>query len=563
MLTLLLDQHLIFGLLGGLGLFLYGMRILSTGLQKLSGTKLRQILAALTNNRVVGALVGALVTVAVQSSSASSVMLVGLVNAGLVTLVQAVGVLVGINVGTTLTVQLLAFPLTGWALPAIGVGALVALVSRHRKYTYYGEVLLGIGLVFFGLGLMKQAFDPVRGSAEVVHFLTLVGDNRLLAVAVGALLTMMVQSSTAIIGLTLVLASSGLLDFQACVALVLGENIGTTVTANIAALGAGVDARRTALAHSLFNVFGVVVMLLLFPFFTSLVDWLTPGDPDFSIRTAEQAAFFAAALGDKPFIARHVANAHTLFNLLNALIFLPLVKPLARLVCLMMPGEQSRNDLQVRFIDQRVLETPPIAIGQARMETRRMGQVVREMLADTLEYQQDLDERRVDTILHREEILDLLQHDITDFLVSLSQRSVSQQTSTQIARLLNVVNDLERIGDLCIHLLQLHRRRLREKIVFSETATEELSDMARKVRLFVGNVLDQFDLNGQADLSGLSEARREIEQMEDDLRRNHIQRLNTGECAVQPGLLFIEAVQGLEKIADHASKIARSLQIHG
>ncbi|GAB4180170.1 MAG: Na/Pi cotransporter family protein [Geothermobacteraceae bacterium] len=562
MLDLLLDHRLIFGLLGGLGLFLYGMRILSTGLQKLSGTRLRKILTALTGNRVVGALVGALVTVAVQSSSAVSVMLVGLVNAGLVTLVQAIGVIIGVNVGTTLTAQLLAFPLTGLALPAIGIGAIVSLISRNRKYAYYGEVLLGLGLVFFGLGLMKQAFDPVKGSAEFVQFLTMVGDNRLLAVAVGALVTMMLQSSTATIGLTLVLASSGLLDFQGSVALILGENIGTTVTANIAAIGAGVDARRAALSHLMFNLIGVACMLMLFPFFTWLVDWITPGNPDFVVATADQGAFYGAALGDKPFIARHVANTHTLFNLLNALIFLPLVGPLARLTCLILPGVQSHNDVQVRYIDHRVLETPPIALGQARLETKRMGQVAREMLAETIGYQQDLDEARSESILRREEILDLLQHDITDFLVRLSQRSVSQSTSSQIAILLNVVNDLERIGDHCVNLLMLHRRRLREKIIFSDVAVDELNNMAEKVRTFVNTVLDRLDRNGQADFAGLAEIGQEIDDLEATLRQNHINRLNTGECAVLPGLLFIEAVQSLEKIADHAYKIVRSLQPH-
>ena len=266
-----------------------------------------------------------------------------------------------------------------FALLAIGIGAGLKLFSRTRKWVDSGEVLLGFGILFFGLSIMKGAFEPIKGSAEIRHLFLIIGDNHLLGVLIGALLTVIVQSSSATIGITLALASTGLLTFDASVALILGENIGTTITANLAAIGTNLAARRTALAHFLFNVIGVAYMLLFFPQFIHLVDKITGmagiGPADFVVQTQAQAAALACAIGDKPFIARHIANAHTLFNIINTLIFLPLVGLLAKLTTLLIRGREEEMEFHLKFIDNRVLNTPPIALGQARSETRRMAQI--------------------------------------------------------------------------------------------------------------------------------------------------------------------------------------------
>jgi phosphate:Na+ symporter len=246
--SVLFSQTVIFGLFGGLGLFLFGMKIMSEGLQKVAGDRMRQILAALTNNRIIGTLVGLGVTTIIQSSSATTVMVVGFVNAGLMSLVQAIGVVLGANIGTTVTAQIIAFKITKFALPAIGLGTGLKLFSRNKRWMYIGEVILGFGILFFGMQIMKDAFGPVKGSEELRNLLLLIGDNHLLGVLVGAIMTVIVQSSSASIGITLALASSGLLTFEASVAIILGENIGTTVTANLAAIGTNLAARRTALA---------------------------------------------------------------------------------------------------------------------------------------------------------------------------------------------------------------------------------------------------------------------------------------------------------------------------
>ena len=288
MLQILMNQNLIFGLLGGLGLFLFGMKIMSEGLQKIAGSRMRKILAGLTDNRIVGTLVGIAVTAMIQSSSATTVMVVGFVNAGLMSLVQSIGIVLGANIGTTITAQLIAFKITHYALPAIGIGAGFKLFAKNKKWSYAGEILLGFGLLFFGLSVMKAAFDPLKASEEFRQLFMIIGDNHLLGVLIGAILTIVVQSSTATIGITIALASTGILTFEASVALILGENIGTTITTNLAAIGTNLAARRTALAHFLFNAFGVCYMLLFFTLFTKFVASITPGDADFIIQTQEQ-----------------------------------------------------------------------------------------------------------------------------------------------------------------------------------------------------------------------------------------------------------------------------------
>jgi phosphate:Na+ symporter len=545
--------------LGGLGLFLFGMKIMSEGLQKVAGDRMRKILGALTNNRIIGTLVGLGVTTIIQSSSATTVMVVGFVNAGLMSLMQAIGVVLGANIGTTVTAQLIAFKITKFALPAIGLGTGLKLFSRNKRWMYIGEVILGFGILFFGMQIMKDAFGPVKGSEELRNLLLLIGDNHLLGVLVGAIMTVIVQSSSASIGITRALASSGLLTFEASVAIILGENIGTTVTANLAAIGTNLAARRTALAHFLFNVIGVTYMLILFPLFIKIVTAITPGEPDFIIQTQQQATSLAAAIGDKPYIARHIANTHTLFNVLNVLIFLPLVGVLAKLTTLVIRGKEEEMEFHLKYIDNRVLNTPPIALGQARAETKRMAQLSLDMVDDTVLFLMDGDEKRIKPLEKKEEMVDILQKEITDFLVALSQKSITPETSKDIASMMHMVNDLERVGDHCENLWQLGLRKKSQKVIFSETALveiKELSDKTREFLAFVISALERRDATIAQKADYMEEA---IDQMEAVLRNNHITRLNTGECAVLPGLIFIDMLHNFEKIGDHTHNVSKAI----
>ncbi|MDX9708597.1 MAG: Na/Pi cotransporter family protein [Trichloromonas sp.] len=559
MLDILLNEKLIFGLVGGLGLFLFGMKIMSEGLQKIAGDRMRKILAALTNNRVVGTLVGIAVTSIIQSSSATTVMVVGFVNAGLMSLVQSIGVILGANIGTTITAQLIAFKITKYALPAIGLGAGLKLFASSRKWVYIGEIFLGFGILFFGLQIMEQAFEPLKTSQEFRDIFVMVGDHPLLGVLIGTVLTMIVQSSSATIGITIALAGAGLISFEASVALVLGENIGTTITANLAAIGTNLAAKRTAFAHFLFNFLGVAYMLLLMPFFLSFVNSITPGDADFVIQTQQQAQTLGGVIGDKPFIARHIANTHSLFNIVNTIIFLPLVGILAKLTTIIIRGRDEEMEFHLKYIDNRVLNTPPIALGQAKAETRRMGQIALEMLDESLLFLKDGNEKRIPALEKKEELVDLLQKEITDFLVALSQKSITQDTSKEIASMMHMVNDLERVGDHCENLWRLGQKKASQKIIFSEVGEAELVQIGESTKSLL-----EFVVAGQAreDKTILEKARHmedNIDYLEESMRNNHIARLNTGECAVLPGLIFIDMLHNFEKIGDHTFNVAQAV----
>ncbi len=559
MLDVLLNQELIFGLVGGLGLFLFGMKIMSEGLQKIAGERMRKILAALTNNRIIGTLVGIAVTAIIQSSSATTVMVVGFVNAGLMSLVQSIGIILGANIGTTVTAQLIAFKITKYALPAIGIGAGLQLFSRNIKWRYVGEILLGFGILFFGLSTMKHAFDPVKTSEEFRQIFHMVGDHHLLGVAIGAILTVIVQSSSATIGITLALASSGILSFEGSVALILGENIGTTITANLAAVGTNLAARRTAFAHFLFNFLGVAYMLVLFPFYMSFIDSITPGDADMVIQTQQQAQAYSASLGDKPFIARHIANTHTLFNIVNTLIFLPLVGVLAKLTTIIIRGREEEMEFHLKYIDNRVLNTPPIALGQARSETKRMAQMSLEMLDETLLYIKDQDEKRITVLEKKEDLVDMLQKEITDFLVALSQKSIAQETSKNIASMMHMVNDLERVGDHCENLWRLGQRKKNQKIAYTDIGNNEILEIGAKTREFLSFVVASMERGDTTIIEKSRHMEDIVNRLEDEYRNNHIVRLNTGECAVQPGLVFIDMLHNFEKIGDHTYNVVKAI----
>ena len=387
----------------------------------------------------------------------------------------------------------------------------------------------------------------------------IVGDNHLVGVMIGAILTMIVQSSSATIGITIALATSGILSFDASVALILGENIGTTITANLAAIGTNLAARRTAFAHFLFNSLGVCYMLLFFPFFLNFISSMTPGDADFVIQTQDQVARMGGELGDKPFIARHIANTHTMFNIVNTIIFLPLVGVLAKLSTLVIRGREEDIEFHLKYLDNRVLSTPPIALAQARSETKRMAQIAQEMVDETLLFLQDNDLKKIPGLEKKEDLTDVLQKEITDFLVKLSQKSITQETSQEVASMMNMVNDLERVGDHCENLWTLNQRKLDQKITFSEIAMNEISEISDLTREFLATIVQAL---GDKNTGIFDEAHRledGIDDIEERLRNNHIKRLNTGECTVNSGLIFIDMLHNFEKIGDHTYNFAKAV----
>ena len=549
----------IFNTIGGLGLFLFGMRMMSESLQKVAGDRMRTILETVSANRVVACITGTVVTALIQSSSATTVMLVGFVNAGLMNLVQATGVALGANIGTTVTAQLIAFKVTDAALPAIAVGVGLRLFAKRRRTREIGGALLGFGLLFFGMVVMKMGVSPLKDSPVFVDFFTRFEANNLsgiiLCILVGAGVTMLLQSSSATVGLTITLATQGLLSFPGAVALVLGDNIGTTITAELSSIGTDVNARRTARAHTLFNVLGVTYMVFLFPYFVDLVTWtggalLNLGPPD------------ALVGGEKPDIARYIANAHTLFNIVNAMVFLALLRVLVRVTEFITPTKDKGEELELykpKYLDPHFIDLPTVAIKQARQEVVRMGDISGDLLSGVVTALEGRKMKELGGWRRKEDALDNLQREVTNFLVQASQREISLEESKEISSLIRMTNNFERIGDSAENIAELIEEMIENDLHMTEEGIQDFREISTHTITFVTTLVDR--LKSGAAASFLEEARKyedSIDFMREDMREKHLMRLRAGSCTLDPGLIFTDMLNHFEKIGDYCFNIAQS-----
>ncbi len=553
-------KSVIFQSLGGLGLFLFGMKIMSEGLQKVAGKKMRQILALVSNNRFVGCGVGAIVTSVIQSSSATTVMLVSFVNAGLMTLTQAIGVILGANVGTTVTAQLIAFKITNYALPAIAAGVFLKFFVGRRKWIYIGDVLLGFGLVFFGLATMKAGFGPLKENSTFIDLFTRFNADNLggilLCVLAGSILTMILQSSSATVGISMPLAMQGLLTFEASIALILGDNIGTTITAELASVGANINAHRTARAHTLFNVVGVINIIIFFPLFVKLIVWLTSsffgsGPPDLMIG------------GEKPNIARYIANSHTMFNVVNALFFLLILPYLVKVAIWLTPHKKEEEELDelhhIKYLDTKFIDMPSVAIGQARAEIVRMGEAVQVMYDDVIKSFKERKFKELSKWRKREDDLDNLLREITQFLVQVVQKRISPEESKEITSLMRMANNLERIGDAIENIAQLSEELIEENLYFSEGAVRDHGLISTEVRRFLDVVVEGIRTEDKEIMALAQKLEDNIDRMREEMKSNHIMRLQSAACAVDPGLVFVDTLTAFEKIGDFCYNIAQAV----
>ncbi len=545
--------------LGGLGIFILGMKFMTEGLQMAAGNRIRNVLKAVSNNRVVGFATGAVVTAVVQSSSATTVMLISFVSAGLMSLNQAVGVMLGCNVGTTMTAQLIAFKLSSLALPSIAIGVPLKYFSPRKKYRYLGEVILGFGLLFFGMTVMGDGLRPLRADPEFIAFFTKFDASSmggvLLCVATGCILTMILQSSSATVGLTMTLAVQGLLDFPSAMALVLGENIGTTITAELATIGsASVDSHRAARSNTMFNVLGVCIMLVIFPFFLKGIEWVT-------MNAMGSAPWDTQVGGEYPYVARYLANGHTLFNLTNAIVFLIFLPALIRVGTWLSPKDKTEgHDLfRMPVFDQHVEDNPVAALAQVRGEIHRMSITVNAAFANALEGLEKRDHRTVRMRLRFETHINEMHKAISTFLAKTMQSEINEETSTDIAEQMRIVNNLERIGDAVEALGLLCEDIVDKELKFSENAMGDLFIISAKVDEFLKMVSEAL-IKQPADLLARGEATElAIDSMREAMRDKHIERLKIGKCGIEGGLTFINLLARLEKIGDYCYSITRSL----
>ncbi len=540
-------KELLFLLLGGLGFFFFGMRIMSEGLKKIAGERLKAILHTVTKLPIIGVAVGALVTCLIQSSSATSVMVVGFVNAGLLTLRHAISVIMGANIGTTFTAWLVSsmsvFKVTDYALPFVAIGFAVNTFGRTKNARFWGQVLLGFGILFIGLGFMKDAFEPLKNTQHVKDIFVMFSRNPLLGVLVGLLFTVLLQSSSATIAIVQVLAFNGVISFPAAIPLILGDNIGTTITAQLAAVGTNLTARRTAMFHTLFNVIGVGYMLFFVynGWFVRFVDFIIPGS-----ITLRNVMFY-------------IAVSHSLFNVTNTFLFLPFIGGLERLCIWLVPKKKGAVEMEPQYLERHLLNTPAIAIEQARRETARMLGVASESVSIAARSFLENSINRLKMVPELEQTVDNLQSEITQYLVELSQRDLSDSESESLPVLIHSVNDVERVGDHSENIVELVERRVEKKLPFTDDAIKELRLMWDE--LYTMMIEAQTALRKSDFKIAKSVLAREdrINHLQVKLKKAHVNRLNQRRCDFKSGIVFLDFVDNLEKIGDHLANIAQGV----
>ena len=546
-------MELLFYCLGGLGMFLFSMKCMSDGLQALAGDKLRDILEAGTKTPIRGVLTGTLVTGLIQSSAATTVLAIGLVNARLMSLRQAIGVIMGANIGTTVTAFLIGFKLSDYALPIVFVGAALLFFCKKEKLVHLGTVILGFGLLFYGMDVMGQGLKPLAGFPQFTALMLFVEDNTLLGVGVGALLTAAIQSSSAFIGIMQELAYQGVMTYNQVVPMLFGSNIGTTVTALLAGLGTTLNAKRTSFINLMFNTIGTLIflplfMLGIFPVIVETVANFTPGGWEMMN------------------IKMQIAFTHGLFNITNTLLFIPFVSVLDKLVCRLIPDKEEHMDwaLQPKYLEQRLLNSAPMALSCASREMLHMGRIAAESLEYAVDYYFLHGEEDKKESLKREETVDMLEQAITNYVVEVTHNhDLDQVLSKRSYMLLQAVGDLERIGDHAENLIELTDYCRENKIEMSKEANEGLREMMHLVEGALRDSLDALRNNNRDLAIKVIEQDDRVDVMEVELRKGHIARLNVGACSAGAGAVYLDILSNLERIGDHAVNLAQEVLEQG
>ena len=525
----------LFAFLGGVGLFLYGMELLGGGLQQAAGARMQKVLQSLTGVPVMGVLLGALVAATLQSSAATTVMSVGLVNAGVMTLKQAFSVVMGANIGTTLTAQLIAFKLTDYFTVMIFIGVMIRVFAKRKNGQFIGQILLGFGLLMLGMKVLSGAAAPLRDSPVFVEFVSRFADNPALAVIVGIIFTILVQSSAATIGILIAMASQGLIPLEGAIPVLLGDNIGTCLTAIVAASRANTSAKQVALSHVLFNSFGCVIFIIFMPLFIKVVLAISPA-------------------GD---IARQIANSHSAFNVLNTMIFLPLITPFTHLIEKLMPDKGEKISVKPLYLNDAMLATPSIAIVLAEKEVIRMGEVAQKNMHVAVESLCAYDPEKVQYVLEHEPIVDKLNEEITRYLTRISEKGLGGSLSAKHMALMHACIDLERIGDHAQTLVKRSRKIFEENIVISPEGQKEIADIGKLMEESLAMSLESFAKNDPKLAEKAWGVCRQVKSAQKEMRKNHIRRLNEGTCHPDSGLVFLEILINMKRTSDHAKNISQ------
>lgn len=542
------DLGLLFEFIGGLGLFLYGMHIMADGLQKSAGDRVKSLMGFLTRNRFVAVLVGAGITAIIQSSSATTVMVVGFVNAGMLTLTQAVGVIMGANIGTTITAWIVS--LSEWgsvfkpeflAPLVVGVGAFLVLFAADERKKKLGEILTGFGILFIGLSFMSGAITPYRDAPVFSDAFRILGKNPLLAVLTGAVVTAIIQSSSASVGILQTLAMNGVVNWQSAVFIMMGQNIGTCVTAILSGAGAGKNAKRASMIHLLFNVIGSV--------WFGICMWIF-----FRFQTRLAAAAISSV---------EISVFHTIFNIVNTLVMFPFANGLVRISEVMISDhggeggtEPDITEQMHRKLDRRILNNPALAIETAMVEIVRVGILTRDNFKASVAAVRDNDKEQIRQVLQMEENINQLVKLLTAFLVEVDNLSLTETQHLTIKNLFYTVSDIERIGDHSENIAELADTKRRDKIRFSDRGEKDLEKMYDMTLHAFEAALEARELHSREAADRALCTEKKVDKLEKDLRDKHIQRLSKGKCTPESGIIFLDVLSNMERIADHADNIA-------
>ena len=538
-------MEILLGLMGGLGLFLFGMKLMSDGLEKAAGAKMRSILEFFTKNTIRGILVGTFFTAVIQSSSAATVMTVSFVNSGLMNLYQAAGVIMGANIGTTVTSQMISFNLSALAPLFVIAGVVMYMFCKRQKIQNIGMVILGFGVLFMGMTTMSSSMSTLKTDPVVLETMSSL-TNHYLAILVGIVVTAVLQSSSATVGIVLLLANQGLLDIRICFFIILGCNIGSCVSAMLASLNGKRDAKRTALIHLLFNIIGTIIIFLVL-----------------TVALEPITAFIQNISGHNP--GREVANAHTLIKITEVIILAPFVKQIVHLTHYILPEKKHKNaqpkedNYGLQFIGAKSILSPATAVFDATRELEHMGNMAVTNLQRAMNSLITLDEDEIQEVCKVEKNIDYLNHAITDYLVKLNQTTLPVDDAKSIGGLFHVANDIERIGDHAENVAEAAAMRKSQNIVFSPQAQKEMGEMLDLVIKVTAYALDMFSNNNQEHMQEILDLENQVDEMERMFQENHVQRLTRNECTPSAGMIFSDIISGLERVSDHATNIAFSL----
>ncbi len=522
--------EILFGFLGGLGLFLYGISILSDSMQKAAGNRIKNLLKRFTDKPIKGVFVGFTVTGIVQSSSITTVTVVSLVNSGIMTLAQSIGIIFGAEIGTTVTAQMVSFPIGKFSLPIIALGVFIHFL-RKRHNGYAGQILIGFGLLFLGMETMKQGFAPLRESEYLLSLLAEFGKTPALGIIASALFTGIIQSSSATTAIIIAMAQEGVINLRSALPLIMGANIGTCITALLASYGTNVSAKRAAFIHLLFNSLGVLIFL---PFITIFGDL---------VATTSSVA------------ARQIANAHTIFNITNTLLFLPLIPVFLYAANRFIPGKDEEIDGGVKYLDKRYLDMPSIALDNVEKEVKRMAKMSLEMLRDSRKVLLAGDKGPVKNIHKKEVIVDNLLQAIGTYSVRLSQKELSKSDARRLSALAHNITDIERVADHAINIIDSAEKKEDDDVIFSKKAQEELSEMFDNTITIYTSAIEIIETHNTRNVKKVMKLEHIIDKNEKDFENNHIARLKKKECNPAAGIIFTEILHNLERIGDHSVNV--------